>query len=538
MRWIRSGRRHRGTAKDLSCNRCHSDPAQSPDEEPAVRPGAPFLAPAFHKQSLREKWATLSIIVLFAILSSGAAPEKHLSVYSTAANYSLPVVQREGRDYVGLLELLEPLGSVSARADGDRWRLRYYHVDASFESGRGRARVHGYDLDLPAKFLLENGRGLVPVSSLSLLLPRILGGPVTLHEDAGRLFIGSVATHFTASLAGDNPPRLVFNFTSPVNPTIATDAAGLRMTFSHEPVVAPASPNLTFGSKSIPSANYVEVNGIAILVVHAQIPVIASFSNDGKTITVGPAPSPASAQNVTPPVPGTPPPAAPPPSTPAQSAPATPAPAAPPQTNASTTPPQIWRRYFAVVDASHGGDDHGETLNPSLLEKDVTVALARSLRQELESRGIATLVLRDSDANLSLDQRAVYANADHAAIYIALHAASNGHGVRVYTALLPSGEDDRGPFRSWITAQHAALPMSQNAATAVTAEFQKRQIPVRMLAAPLRPLNNLTGAAIAVEVAPQGSDLTQLTAPDYQQLVTSAVATAIASVHDQLGAAQ
>jgi N-acetylmuramoyl-L-alanine amidase len=497
-------------------------------------PGAPFLA-----RPLREKWAAgLSIILLFTIVLAGAVSEKHLSVYSTAANYSLPIIQREGRDYIGLLELLEPLGSVSARTDGDRWRLRYYHVDANFEAGRGRARVHGYDVDLPAKFLLENGRGLVPVSSLSVLLPRILGGPVTLHEDAGRLFIGSVATHFTASLAADNPPRLVFNFTSPVNPTIATDAAGLRMTFSHEPVVAPASPNLTFGSKSISSANYVEVNGMAILVVHTAIPVIASFSNDGKTITVAPAPAATSAKNATPAAPGAPAPAAPQSSTPPQSAPATPAAPALPQTNASApAPPQIWRRYFAVVDASHGGDDHGETLNPSLLEKDVTVALARSLRQELESRGITTLVLRDSDANLSPDQRAVYANADHAAIYIALHAASNGHGVRVYTALLPYGEDDRGPFRSWTTAQHAALPMSQSAATAVAAEFQKRQIPVRMLAAPLRPLNNLTGAAIAVEVAPQGSDLTQLTAPDYQQLVTSAVATAIASVHDQLGAA-
>jgi N-acetylmuramoyl-L-alanine amidase len=346
------------------------------------------------------------------------------------------------------------------------------------------------------------------------------------------LFIGSVATHFTASLASDNPPRLVFNFTSPVNPTIATDAGGIRMTFSREPIVAPASSNLTFGSKAISSASYAEGNGTAVVTVHSSVPVMASFSNDGKTITVAPTSANVTAQapqQVT----GTASPTAPPSTT----TPGTPAP--PPQTSTSsaTPPPQIWRRYFAVVDASHGGDDHGVTLNPTLLEKDVTVALARSLRQELESRGITTLVLRDSDANLSIDQRAVFANADHAAIYIALHAASNGPGVRVYTALLPSSEDDRGPFRSWNTAQHAALPLSQSTASAVTAEFQKRQIPVRLLAAPLRPLNNLTGAAIAVEIAPQGTDLTQLTAPDYQQLVTSAVATAIASVHDQLGAA-
>jgi hypothetical protein len=67
--------------------------------------------------------------------------------------------------------------------------------------------------------------------------------------------------------------------------------------------------------------------------------------------------------------------------------------------------------------------------------------------------------------------------------------------------------------------------------------MQKRQIPVRLLTAPLRPLNNITAAALAVEVAPQGSDLMQLAAPDYQQLVTSAVATAIAVAHDKLGIA-
>jgi N-acetylmuramoyl-L-alanine amidase len=474
------------------------------------------------------------LVVASAILLSGAPPEKRLSVYSVAANYSLPLVQRQGRDYVGVLELLEPLGKVSARYDGMHWRVRYNHVDGEFQTDKGRARIQGREIDLPAKFIVENNRGFVPLTSLGVLLPRILGGPVTLHEDSGRLFIGSVATHFTASLAADNPPRLVFNFTAPVNPTVATEAGTLRMTFSREPVVAPASPILTFGSKAIPSASYTESNGTAVVTVSSTIPVIASFSNGGRTITVAPASTAATAQNATPSTRGTPPPTTAPPAAPSPSTPSPPS-----QTPAASTgtAPQIWRRYFAVVDASHGGDDHGVTLNLALLEKDVTVSLARALRQELESRGMTTLVLRDSDANLSLDQRAIFTNADRAAIYIALHAASNGRGVRVYTALLPYSEDDRGPFRSWPSAQHGALSLSQAAATAVAAEFQKRQIPVRMLSAPLRPLNNITGAAIAVEVAPQGTDLAQLTAPDYQELVTSAVATAIAGVHDQLGAA-
>jgi N-acetylmuramoyl-L-alanine amidase len=465
---------------------------------------------------LRASFQLLTLLLVFTLLLSGAAPERHLSVCSVAANYSVPLVQREGHGYVGLLELLEPLGRVTAKADNSRWRLRYNNVQAEFEVNKARARVQGRDAELGGKFLMENKRGLVPVGSLSGLLPRILGGPVSLHEVSDRLFIGNVATHFTASLSGDNPPKLVFHFTAPVNPTIATEGGVLRMTFSREPLVSPASPTLTFGSKVITSATYGESNGSAVVTINATVPVIATFANEGRTIAISPTSTP---------VPSATPSAA---STPAVTAPQ-PAPAPP------APPPLQARRYFAVVDASHGGDDRGETLSTTLAEKDVTVALARSLRRELESRGISTLVLRDSDANLSVDQRAIFANADHAAIYIAVHASSTGHGVRVYTALLPYGEDDRGPFRSWTTAQHPTLPLSQSTASAIAGELQKRQLSVRTLSAPLRPLNNLTGPAIAIEVAPQGSDLSQLTAPDYQQLVAGAVATAIAAVRDQLG---
>src|SRR5579864_5604207 len=240
----------------------------------------------------RQRWRaalfTGSLIFLSALLLSGATPEKHLSVYSVAANYSLPLVQREGRDYVGLLELLEPLGRVSAKAEGSKWRLHYNNVQGEFQVGKTRARVQDREADLGGKFLMENQRGLVPVGALASLLPRILGGPVSLHEVADRLVIGSVATHFTASLAGDNPPRLVFNFTAPVNPTVATEPGTLRMTFAREPVVSPASPTLTFGSKAIPSANYSEGNGTAVVTVHSTIPIMASFSNDGRTITVAP----------------------------------------------------------------------------------------------------------------------------------------------------------------------------------------------------------------------------------------------------------
>lgn len=472
----------------------------------------------------------VAILLLVAVLVlSAAAPEKHLAVYSTAANYSLPIVQREGRDYIGLLELLDPLGTVSAKSEPLRWRIHYNNILGDFTVGKSHALVQGRDAELNGKFLLENGRGLVPLASLNSLLPRILGGPATLHEESGRLFIGNIATHFTASVSTEDPARLVFHFTAPVNPSVASEPGKLRLTFRREPLTAPASAQLTFGSKIIPSADYSERDGAAEISVTTTAPLLATFSPDGRTITLAPPKSQVTA-------------AAPQPSQTGATTTGAPA-TATPQNNIQTPSAvansfsSIQRRYFAVVDASHGGNDRGEALSPTLAEKDITLAFARRLRQELESRGISTLVLRDSDATLSLDDRAFLANSAHSAVYIALHAASNGHGVRVYSLLLPySSEDDRGPFRSWTSAQSSFIPISQATAASVAAEMRKVQVTVRTLTAPLRPLNNIVTAAIAVEVAPPASDLSTLTAPDYQQLIAGAVANGIAAIRSQLGA--
>lgn len=492
------------------------------------------------KSATRTILLRLPVLFLFwiAVLTLSAAPaEKHLSVYSTAANYSLPVEQLDGRDYVGLFELLDPLGTVSVRSDPPHWRIHYNNVLAEFVVGKSRARIQGRDAELTGRFLLDNGRGLVPVDSLSSLLPRFLGGPAALHEASGRLFIGSVATHFTAAVSPGDSSRLVFHFTAPVNPTVATEPGKLHLTFHHEPVMAPASPRLTFNSKSISSADYSEGNGAAEITVSSALPLIASFSADGRTITLSPAKSQllANSTQTSSPAPAH---AAEPATAPVTNVPTASRPAQPATQPSVPSSASIQRKYFAIVDASHGGLDRGEALSATLVEKDVTVALARRLRQELESRGISTLILRDSDANLSLDDRAFYANNAHAAIYIAVHAASNGQGVRLYTAMLPYAVgDDHGPFLQWSTAQSNAISLSQETAVSIASEMKKLQVPVRTLAAPLRPLNNVLTAAIAVEVAPPASDVTALTAPDYQQLIAGAVANGIVDLRSQLGAA-
>jgi N-acetylmuramoyl-L-alanine amidase len=466
-------------------------------------------------------WGSFGMAVLLSALLIVALPtgDKRVSIYSSAANYTLPVLERNGQDYVGLFEVLEPLGTVRVDGQASRWKLRYNDVDSEFAAGKRRCRIRGRDYDLPANFLLEDGRGLVPLASLSTLMPRFLGGPVTFHETSRRLFIGNVAVHFTAQVNKNTPPMLVMDFTAPVNPRIATEPGKLLMVFSHEPLVPPGSQLLTFDSKTIPSASYQEDNGAAEISVTGTVPLFASFSNDGRTITIAAAPSPATqAVNQ--------PPTQPPAGTPLVTAPGTVATA-----GASGNVP-----YFVVVDATHGGDERGAALNDQVAEKDVTLAFARRLRQELQGRGLTTLVIRDGDITLSPDQRASMVNSLHPRIYIGVHIASQGHGVRLYSALLPAGGENHGPFLDWQTAQSSFLVTSQAAVLGMEAELQKRHVPVRALIAPLRPLNNITTTAIAVEIAPPAGGLSELNDADYQQGAASALAAGVLALRDKLEA--
>ncbi len=192
-------------------------------------------------------------------------------------------------------------------------------------------------------------------------------------------------------------------------------------------------------------------------------------------------------------------------------------------------------QYFVVVDASHGGDERGAALSDQLAEKDVTLAFGLRLGQQLRAHGISTLVLREGDATMSLEQRANMTNTAHPAIYICLHATSQGAGIRLYTALLPVGSENQGPFLDWTTAQSGFHAASQAAASSLAAELGKRQIAVRSLLAPLRPLNNITAAAVAVEIASPSGKVDDLNSPAYQQLVAESITAGIEAVRNQLG---
>lgn len=447
---------------------------------------------------------------------SSTVPEQ-LTVYTAQTSYSLPVTERQGKPYISLADLLSPLGASVPTVKGKEWRVLLNKVEARLTEGKDKAVIRGNQFNLDGKVLVENQRVLVPMAAALPLLTRLLNVSVDLHQPSRRLFVGNVSARFTASYKDGESPSLTLNFSQPVHPDgdHEEDRNGILLThhnrtmliFKKEPLISDTNKQ-QFGDGAIQSMTFAEENGRALLTVTGNANLNILRSDDGKTITLEPATPVASAS-----------------------------PTQEQSTPAATDNQRHGQEFFVMIDPSHGGYDKGANFGGKMLEKDVTLKLARELRKELDDRGIPSRMLRDSDVDVPMERRAEITNEQRAGIYIALHAGLPGHGVRVYTSLLTDPQQAAaGRFLPWQSAQAAALDRSKIAGQAVTSELRKKGITVAMLGLPIRPLNNIIVPAIAVELAPEGDDLQSLESSKRNAGIVAAIATGIAQMRGQIGA--
>jgi N-acetylmuramoyl-L-alanine amidase len=212
---------------------------------------------------------------------------------------------------------------------------------------------------------------------------------------------------------------------------------------------------------------------------------------------------------------------------------------APPTSQApSPSSAQAEAPLLILIDPAHGGKDSGVLVTPTSPEKEITLNMARRLRQELETRGFRCQLVRNGDIDLSADQRANVVNAINPTIYIALHASSLGKGIRVFSSMLPSTSDNKGPFIDWGNVQAATLNNSRTIQAQLTGTIRQTRFPVRALIAPLRPLNNLKVPAIALEISPATGKAAQVASSGYQAMICSTVANALASLMPVLRSSQ
>lgn len=73
-----------------------------------------------------------------------------------------------------------------------------------------------------------------------------------------------------------------------------------------------------------------------------------------------------------------------------------------------------------VIDAGHGGADGGAVWS-GLIERNLTLDVAKRLESILQSRGLRTVMTRRSNSTVSLDSRARIANRYSSSVFVSIH---------------------------------------------------------------------------------------------------------------------
>jgi N-acetylmuramoyl-L-alanine amidase len=221
----------------------------------------------------------------------------------------------------------------------------------------------------------------------------------------------------------------------------------------------------------------------------------------------------------------------------------TPPPAATPTQPSAPSGPLI------VLDPAHGGTDSGAR-GETIVEKDVVLQMARTVRAELERQGYRVVMTRGDDSNPSYDDRAAVANAHRDAIFISLHVSSTGAPgtVRAYytqfgtapvVVAAIANSKTSNPSASqlvvWEEAQRPYLDASRRLADLIQGELAQAfsGSPPTSTGVPVRAMRSVGAPAVAVEVSsvstPTPDLLTASAAP-----LGAAIARAIAAFHQTI----
>lgn len=93
------------------------------------------------------------------------------------------------------------------------------------------------------------------------------------------------------------------------------------------------------------------------------------------------------------------------------------------RTPAKPAAPQYARLITVAIDAGHGGEDPGAIGAAGSREKDITLALAKKLKQKLDAQdNMRAVLVRDGDYFVPLSQRVGKARAAKADLFLSIHA--------------------------------------------------------------------------------------------------------------------
>src|SRR5213592_5207877 len=199
---------------------------------------------------------------------------------------------------------------------------------------------------------------------------------------------------------------------------------------------------------------------------------------------------------------------------------------------------------FAVVvlDPGHGGQDSGAMCG-GVLEKDLTLDVARRIDRLLNSEGIATLMTRVGDTYVSLGDRAAFANRARKSIFVSIHFNEDNKpvvsGVETYYA---AHQITAGSFlASWLPFLWRPLSDSPNPESQRLAGFIQEALVARTRAinrgtqpGQFFVIANVTSPAVLIEggFLTNKEDISKLASEDYRDQIAAAVADGILHYRD------
>jgi len=215
-----------------------------------------------------------------------------------------------------------------------------------------------------------------------------------------------------------------------------------------------------------------------------------------------------------------------------------------------------------VLDPGHGGSETGAVGPSGTMEKELTLAIARTLAERLRAElGVEVALTRTDDVDLGLDDRSAFANQTRADLFVSIHLNStsrgrgNAHGAETYFLSLEASDEraaDAAALENlvgepvagdgsdgvdlqmllWDLAQTRFLAASQRLASLVQEELNHTlSLPDRgVKQAPFRVLMGAAMPAVLVELGFISStdEEQKLRDPDYRARLVETVVRAIA----------
>jgi len=347
---------------------------------------------------------------------------------------------------------------------------------------------------LRSPILRENNRWLVPIDFLTLGLTKLTGTTFRYRPGTMRIFAGNVSPPelvMTAQSLGaitrltlrvGSPARVSINRDDPKRASILIDRSPLdplRETVDHsDRLVQSIAYDDSDGESRIVAELTDDVADVRVTPAEGNEVFFVDFTRKAATTTPDPTPEP----------------------------PPAPKPDVPPSTSPTS------RLRVVVLDPGHGGLDTG-TKSATLMEKDLTLAIARKLRGALQSRlGVTVLLTRDSDVLMDNEARSAVANNNQANLFISLHIGYSANKMDSGSSVFAMKEDFGGPvsatsskdrmFLPWYLGYRSSAQASSRIAQLLQDELTKAipgwKFPLRK--APLGVLTSTSMPSIVIEI--------------------------------------